>query len=91
MMRLCDIGYSVPFMFLVILLLVSFGRNVIVLFAALGAVQWLTMARIVRAQVGALRGQPFIQASIMSGRSTPEIIARHVSQTVWGQLSFMPP
>ena len=86
MMRLCDIGYSVPFMFLVILLLVSFGRNIIVLFAALGAVQWLTMARIVRAQVGALKQQPFIQASRLAGRSTPFILSQHIIPNCLGPI-----
>ena len=51
MMRIVDIIYGLPFMFLVILLMVIFGRNIVLLFAAIGAVTWLTMARIVRGRV----------------------------------------
>ena len=58
MMRIVDILYALPFMFLVILLMISYGNDIVTLFVALGAVQWLMMARIVRGQVLSLREQP---------------------------------
>jgi hypothetical protein len=57
MMRIVDILYSLPFMFFVIILMVVFGRNIILLFIALGAVEWLTMARIVRGQTLSVKAQ----------------------------------
>ncbi len=78
MMRLVDILYALPFMIFIILLMVVFGRNIILLFLAIGAVEWLTMARIVRGQVQSLRRQEFIEAAHSLGLSRWRIITRHL-------------
>lgn len=84
MMRFVDIMYSLPFMFFVIILMVIFGRNIFLIFIALGAVEWLTMARIVRGQTLSIRKKEFIEAAIASGVSTMTIIRRHVIPNVLG-------
>ena len=84
MMRLVDILYSLPFTIFVILLMVLFGRNIILLFLAIGAVEWLTMARIVRNQVMALRRQEFIEAAEALGLRRRRIILRHMIPNVLG-------
>lgn len=78
MMRLVDILYALPFMIFIILLMVIFGRNILLLFFAIGAVEWLTMARIVRGQVQNLRKQDFIEAAFSLGLSRWQIIHRHL-------------
>ena len=78
MMGIIDILYAIPFLFLVILLLVSFQRSLIMLFVALGAVQWLTMARIIRGQALSLRNREFIEAASVTGASHMSIILRHL-------------
>jgi oligopeptide transport system permease protein len=78
MMRLVDVLYALPFLFFVILLMVVFGRHIVLIFVAIGAVEWLTMARIVRGQVLSLRRREFIEAAVAGGVSTPKIIRRHV-------------
>ena len=67
MMRLVDILYALPFMIFIVLLMVVFGRNLLLLFLAIGAVEWLTMARIMRSQVQSLRQQEFVEAAISLG------------------------
>lgn len=84
MMRLVDILYALPFMIFIILLMVIFGRNILLLFLAIGAVEWLTMARIVRAQVLTLRQQEFIEAAISMGLSPTTIIRRHIIPNTLG-------
>jgi oligopeptide transport system permease protein len=69
MMRLVDILYALPFMIFIVLLMVVFGRNVVLLFLAIGAVEWLTMARIMRGQVQSLRQQEFVEAAVSLGLS----------------------
>ena len=69
MMRLVDILYALPFMIFIVLLMVVFGRNLLLLFLAIGAVEWLTMARIMRAQVQSLRQQEFVEAAVSLGLS----------------------
>ena len=86
MMRLVDILYALPFTVFVIILMVVFGRNFMLLFVAIGAVEWLTMARIVRGQVLALRRQPFIKAAVVLGFSHPRIILRHILPNVMGPI-----
>ncbi|MBL4576696.1 MAG: ABC transporter permease [Opitutaceae bacterium] len=86
MMRLVDILYALPFTIFVILLMVFFGRNIILLFIAIGAVEWLTMARIVRGQILSLRKQEFIEAAHSLGLSTPRIIFRHMIPNVMGPI-----
>jgi oligopeptide transport system permease protein len=86
MMRLVDILYALPFMIFIILLMVVFGRNLLLLFLAIGAVEWLTMARIVRGQVQSLRQQEFIEAAISIGLGPGAIIRRHVLPNVLGPI-----
>lgn len=78
MMRFVDVLYALPFMFFVILLTVYFGRSIWLIFIAIGAVEWLTMARIVRGQSIALKQRAFIEAARMSGASAGSIIRRHI-------------
>jgi oligopeptide transport system permease protein len=78
MMRIVDILYGIPFIIFVILLMVIFGRNLILLFMAIGAVEWLTMARIVRSQVMSLSKQEFILAAEAMGVSKTGIIYKHL-------------
>ena len=84
MMRFVDILYGLPYLFLVIILMVSIGRNVLVLFLALGAVQWLTMARIVRGQVLSLKEKEYIEASLAAGGSGWWILTRHLIPNTLG-------
>ncbi|MCZ6855084.1 MAG: ABC transporter permease subunit [Gammaproteobacteria bacterium] len=84
MMRIVDVLYALPFVLIVILLVVIFGRNPYLLFMALGAVFWLDIARIVRGQTLRLREQPFIGAARILGVTTPAIIRRHVVPNVLG-------
>jgi oligopeptide transport system permease protein len=78
MMRLVDVLYSLPFLFFVILLMVVFGRHIVLTFVAIGAVEWLTMARIVRGQTLSLKQREFIEAARAGGVSTTKIIRRHI-------------
>ena len=84
MMRIVDILYALPFMIFIILLMVVFGRNILLLFLAIGAVEWLTMARIVRSQVQSLRKQEFIEAAYSLGLSRWRIIHRHLIPNTLG-------
>ncbi len=84
MMRFVDILYSLPYIFLVILLLVFFSRSLIMLFVALGLVQWLTMARIVRGQVLSLKTQTFVEAARALGARNRSIIFRHIVPNTLG-------
>jgi oligopeptide transport system permease protein len=84
MMRLVEILSGLPLIFFVIFLTVIFGRSEYLLFFAIGAVGWLTMARIVRGQTLSIRQREFIEAAIASGASTGRIIARHVVPNVIG-------
>ena len=84
MMRFVDIMYALPYILFVILLMVVFGRNVYLLFAAIGALEWLTMARIVRGQTLSLKQKEFVEAARASGRSTAGIIFRHIIPNLVG-------
>ncbi|MGJ3230387.1 MAG: ABC transporter permease subunit [Oceanicaulis sp.] len=84
MMRIVDVLYSLPFIFFVIILMVVFGRNIILIFVAIGAVEWLTMARIVRGQTIALKGMEFVEAAQAAGVSQFSIIRRHIVPNVLG-------
>jgi oligopeptide transport system permease protein len=84
MMRFVDILYSLPFMFFVIILMVVFGRNIFLLFIALGAVEWLTMARIVRGQTLSVKRKEFIEAAHAAGVSNWRIVLRHIIPNVLG-------
>lgn len=78
MMRLVDILYALPFTVFVIILMVFFGRNFIFLFIAIGAVEWLTTARIARGQTLSLRHREFVEAAILLGYSRTRILLRHI-------------
>jgi oligopeptide transport system permease protein len=84
MMRVVDVLYSLPFIFFVILLMVTFGQNFILLFVAIGAVEWLTMARIVRGQTLSLKQKEFIEAARAAGVSGGGIVARHIVPNLLG-------
>jgi oligopeptide transport system permease protein len=78
MMRIVDILYAMPFLFFVILLMVYFGRDPLLMFVALGAVSWLSMARIVRGQTLSLKRREFIEAARASGTRSAVIVLRHI-------------
>ena len=84
MMRIIDVLYSLPTMFFIIILVVVFGRHIVLVFVAIGAVEWLTMARIVRGQTLSIKRKEFIEAARASGVSAPAIIRRHVVPNVIG-------
>nr|WP_157515714.1 oligopeptide ABC transporter permease OppC [Grimontia marina] len=84
MMRILEILNAIPFMFLVIVLVTFFGRNIFLIFVAIGAIAWLDMARIVRGQTLSLRNKEFIEAAHVCGVSTKNIILRHIVPNVLG-------
>ena len=84
MMRFVDVMYSLPFMFFVILLMVVFGRHIFLIFIAIGAVEWLTMARIVRGQTLSVKGREFIEAARAAGVPNRKIVTRHIIPNVLG-------
>lgn len=84
MMRFVDIAYAFPFTIFVIILMVYFNRSLILLFAAIGAVEWLTMARIVRGQVLSLKKLEFVDAAITLGLPLQRIIIRHIIPNILG-------
>jgi oligopeptide transport system permease protein len=84
MMRVVDVLYALPYMFFVIILTVVFGRSLWLIFLAIGAVGWLTMARIVRGQALALRRREFVTAAVTLGLPAHRIIARHIVPNVLG-------
>ncbi len=86
MMRFVDLMYSLPYLFLVIILLVFFSSSIIMLFVALGLVQWLTMARIVRGQVLSLKGAEFVEAARLSGTGGLGILLRHLLPNMLGPI-----
>jgi len=86
MMRFVDIMYALPFTIFVIILMVFFGRNFILLFFAIGAVEWLTMARIVRGQVLSLKEKEFIEAAVSMGVRRRHIITRHIIPNTLGPI-----
>jgi oligopeptide transport system permease protein len=84
MMRIVDIIYALPFTIFVILLMVFFGRDIYLLFVAIGAVEWLTMARIVRGQVMSIKRMEYVEAARSLGFSHGRIIFRHILPNVLG-------
>ena len=86
MMRVVDILYALPFTIFVILLMVFFGRNIFLLFFAIGAVEWLTMARIVRGQVIAIKKMEYIEAARALGIGRRRIIVRHILPNILGPI-----
>lgn len=86
MMRIVDILYALPFTVFVIILMVFFGRNYIFLFIAIGAVEWLTTARIARSQTLSLRHREFIEAAVVMGFSRTRILLRHIIPNMLGPI-----
>jgi oligopeptide transport system permease protein len=84
MMRIVDVLYALPFILVVILLVVVFGRNPYLLFVGLGAVYWLDLARIVRGQTLRVRNEAFVEAARAMGATTPRILCHHVVPNVAG-------
>jgi len=84
MMRAVDVLYSIPFIPFVIVLTVLFGRHIVLLFVAIGAVSWLDIARIVRGQTLSLREREFVTAARVMGATTPAIIRRHLVPNLFG-------
>lgn len=84
MMRLVDVLYALPFTIFVILLMTIFERSIVLLFVVIGAVEWLTMARIVRGQVMSLKRQEFVEAAVSLGHTSSRIILRHIIPNVLG-------
>ncbi|TVQ41360.1 MAG: ABC transporter permease subunit [Wenzhouxiangella sp.] len=84
MMRSVDAIYAMPFMFFVILLMVIFGRNIFLIFVAIGAINWLDMARIVRGQTLSLKNKDFVEAARACGATEFQIIRRHIVPNLLG-------
>jgi len=84
MMRFVDIMYALPYILFVILLMVVFGRNVYLLFAAIGAIEWLTMARIVRGQTLSIKQREYIEAARAAGVKPLAIVFRHIVPNLLG-------
>jgi oligopeptide transport system permease protein len=84
MMRIVDVLYAMPFMFFVILLMVFFGRNIFMIFIAVGAINWLDMARIVRGQTLSLKKKEFVEAARAGGVSSFNIVRRHIVPNLLG-------
>lgn len=87
MMRIVDVLYGLPFIIFIILLMVIFGRNLWLLFGAIGAVEWLTMARIVRGQVMSLKNQEFVLAARAMGVSNLTMFRRHLLPNILGPIA----
>jgi oligopeptide transport system permease protein len=86
MMRIVDALFALPFTIFIILLTVIFGSSMVLLFVAIGAVEWLTMARIVRGQVLGIKQQEFVEAAVSMGLSPWQIITRHLIPNVFGPI-----
>ena len=84
MMRVVDVLYAMPFLFFVILLMVFFGRSIFLIFVAIGAVNWLDIARIVRGQTLNLKGKEFIDAARVGGATTTRIVFKHIVPNLLG-------
>ena len=87
MMRIVDILYGLPFIIFIVLLMVIFGRNIWLLFLAIGAVEWLTMARIVRGQVLTLKNQEFVLAAQAMGVRNLSLFFRHILPNILGTIA----
>ena len=88
MMRFVDILYAMPFMFFIIMLTVAFGRDILLIYVAIGAITWLDMARIVRGQAISLRRKEFVEAAVAGGVSTFNIIRRHIIPNLLGPVAI---
>ena len=84
MMRVVDVLYAMPFLFFVILLMVFFGRSILLIFIAIGAVNWLDIARIVRGQTLNIKGKEFVDAARAGGVSNIKIVFKHIVPNLLG-------
>jgi oligopeptide transport system permease protein len=84
MMRAVDALYALPFIFFVILLTAFFGRSFALIFVAIGAVEWLDMARLARGQTLSLKSREFVLAARAVGVAAPAILARHIAPNIAG-------
>ena len=87
MMRIVDVLYGLPFIIFIILLMVIFGRNIWLLFAAIGAVEWLTMARIVRGQVLTIKNQEYVLAAQAMGVTNIRMFRKHIFPNILGPIA----
>ena len=87
MMRIVDVLYGLPFIIFIILLMVIFGRNIWLLFAAIGAVEWLTMARIVRGQVLSIKSQEYVLAAQAMGVTNMQMFRKHIFPNILGPIA----
>ena len=87
MMRIVDVLYGLPFIIFIILLMVIFGRNIWLLFGAIGAVEWLTMARIVRGQVLTIKNQEYVVAAQAMGVSNMQMFRKHIFPNILGPIA----
>ena len=87
MMRIVDVLYALPFIFFVILLMVAFGSNILLIFVAIGAVEWLTMSRIVRGQTLSLKQKEFIEAARAAGLGRLGVVVRHIIPNLLGPVA----
>jgi len=87
MMRIVDVLYGLPFIIFIILLMVIFGRNIWLLFGAIGAVEWLTMARIVRGQVLTIKNQEYVLAAQAMGVSNAQMFRKHIFPNILGPIA----
>ena len=87
MMRIVDILYGLPFIIFIILLMVIFGRNIWLLFGAIGAVEWLTMARIVRGQVLTIKNQEYVLAAQAMGVTNIQMFRKHIFPNILGPIA----
>ena len=84
MMRFVDVMYALPYILFIIILMVIFGRNFVLLFVGIGAIEWLTMARIVRGQTLSLKEREFVEAARAGGAKSWAIIMRHIVPNLTG-------
>ena len=87
MMRIVDVLYGLPFIIFIILLMVIFGRNIWLLFMAIGAVEWLTMARIVRGQVITVKNQEYVMAAQAMGVPNLRLFVKHIFPNILGPIA----
>lgn len=84
MMRIVDILYSLPLLFFIIILVTVFGRNIFLIFVAIGAVEWLTLSRIVRGQTLSVKAKEYVESAVAIGLSKPAILRRYIIPNVVG-------
>ena len=87
MMRIVDVLYGLPFIIFIILLMVIFGRNIWLLFGSIGAVEWLTMARIVRGQVLTIKNQEYVLAAQAMGVTNIQMFRKHIFPNILGPIA----